>query len=189
MRSTIRLGKIAGIDIGIHYSWFFILALVTWSLASGFFPSLNPQWSVSLRWGLALISAILLFASVLVHELAHSLIAKSRGFVVEGITLFFLGGVSSLKAEARHAKDEFVISAVGPVTSLVLGIIFWILLQVIGGSTLSPTPMVRGGEPVTPLQAIFGYLTFINILLAIFNTLPAFPLDGGRVLRSIIWGR
>ncbi len=70
-----------------------------------------------------------------------------------------------------------------------LGIIFWILLQVIGGSTLSPTPMVRGGEPVTPLQAIFGYLAFINILLAIFNTLPAFPLDGGRVLRSIIWGR
>ena len=105
MGSTIRLGKIAGIDIGIHYSWFFILALVTWTLASTLFPSLNPQWGGALRWGLALISAILLFVSVLIHELAHSLVAKSRGFPVEGITLFILGGVSSLRAEARQAKD------------------------------------------------------------------------------------
>ncbi len=188
MRSTIRLGKIAGIDIGIHYSWFFILALVTWSLASAFFPSLNPQWSGALRWGLAVISAILLFVSVLIHELAHSLVAKSRGFPVEGITLFILGGVSSLRAEARQAKDEFIISAVGPATSFVLFGIFLLLLIAVGGEILAPTPMARVAESVSPLEAVLGYLWFINLLLAFFNMLPAFPLDGGRVLRSIIWG-
>ena len=188
MGSTIRLGKILGIDIGIHYSWFVILALVTWSLASSFFPSLNPQWSGALRWGLALISAILLFVSVLIHELAHSLVAKSRGFPVEGITLFILGGVSSLRAEARQAKDEFIISAVGPATSFVLFGIFLLLLIAVGGEILAPTPMARVTEPLSPLEAILGYLWFINLLLAIFNLLPAFPLDGGRVLRSIIWG-
>ncbi len=188
MGSTIRLGKIAGIDIGIHYSWFFILALVTWSLASAFFPSLNPQWSGVLRWGLALNSAILLFVSVLIHELAHSLVAKSRGFPVEGITLFILGGVSSLRAEARQARDEFIISAVGPATSFVLFGIFLLLLIAVGGEILAPTPMARVAESVSPLEAVLGYLWFINLLLAFFNMLPAFPLDGGRVLRSIIWG-
>ena len=121
MKSTFRLGKIAGIDIGIHYSWFFILAVVTWSLASASFPSANPGWSQTFLWVLALISALLLFTSVLVHELAHSIVAKSMGFPVEGITLFLLGGVSNLMAEARHAKEEFLISIVGPATSY-----FWL---------------------------------------------------------------
>ena len=188
MRSTFRLGKIAGIDIGIHYTWFFILALVTWSLASASFPSANPNWGTGLIWGLALISALLLFASVLIHELAHSIVAKSMGFPVEGITLFLLGGVSNLMAEARHAKEEFLISIVGPATSLVLALIFVALLVLLGGDILESTPVVGGAKSLTPLQAVLGYLWLINLLLAIFNMLPAFPLDGGRVFRSIIWG-
>lgn len=188
MKSTIRLGRVAGIEIGIHFSWFFILILITWSLARGFFPTLNPAWGQALLWALALISALLLFVSVLVHELAHSIVAKSRGFPVEGITLFILGGVSNLKAEARHARDEFIISAVGPATSLILAVIFAIALIAIGGDLLAATPVGQTIGPVTPVQAILSYLWFINLLLAIFNMLPAFPLDGGRVVRSIIWG-
>ena len=174
MKSTIRLGKIAGIEIGIHYSWFAVLALVTWSLADQFFPSIY-HWSDITYWSTAFISALMLFVSVLIHELAHSLVAKARGFEVEGITLFLLGGVSNLGAEASEPKDEFVISAVGPATSLALSGIFWLALQAFQGR-------------VTPIPAIFAYLAVINLLLAIFNLLPAFPLDGGRVLRSVVWG-
>ncbi|MDA0771043.1 MAG: hypothetical protein BZY79_00190 [SAR202 cluster bacterium Casp-Chloro-G4] len=187
MKSTFRLVKIAGIEIGIHFSWFFILALITWSLARSFFPVANPAWSEATRWGLGLISALLLFLSVLIHELAHSIVAKSKGYPVEGITLFLLGGVSNLQAEARRAKDEFVISAVGPATSLVLAVLFLLILGAIGGDALDSTPLVLEVRELSPLQAILGYLWVINLLLAFFNMVPAFPLDGGRVLRSVIW--
>ena len=187
MKSTFRLGRIAGIEIGIHFSWFFILALVTYSLANNFFPTANPSWSPTTRWMLGLIAALLLFVSVLIHELAHSIVAKSKGFPVEGITLFLLGGVSNLAAEARHARDEFVISAVGPATSLALGILFLLTLKLFGGDALLSTPLVSGFRALTPIQAILGYLWFINVLLALFNMVPAFPLDGGRVMRSVIW--
>lgn len=187
MKSTFRLGKIAGIEIGIHYSWFFILALITFSLSSTYLETANPGWSPAMRWVLGLTSALLLFGSVLVHELAHSIVAKSKGYPVEGITLFLLGGVSNLQAEARRARDEFVISAVGPLTSLVLAILFFVILTVVSGDALRTTPLIAAGEVLTPFQAIFGYLWFINLLLAIFNMLPAFPLDGGRVMRSVIW--
>lgn len=187
MKSTFSLGKIAGIEIGIHYSWFFILALITFSLANSFFPTANPAWSAATRWSLGLTSALLLFVSVLIHELAHSVVAKSKGFPVEGITLFLLGGVSNLQAEARRAKDEFVISAVGPATSLALGVLFLLVLVLIGGDPLASTPLQSGVRALSPLHAILGYLWFINLLLAFFNMMPAFPLDGGRVLRSIIW--
>ncbi|MCH7745008.1 MAG: site-2 protease family protein [Chloroflexi bacterium] len=174
LKPTIRLGRIAGIEIGIHYSWFAVLALVTWSLADQFFPSIY-HWSDITYWSAAFISALLLFVSVLIHELAHSLVAKARGFEVEGITLFLLGGVSKLEADAGGPKDEFVISAVGPAASLALSAIFWLTLQAFQDRT-------------TPFSAIFAYLWLINLLLAIFNLLPAFPLDGGRILRSVLWG-
>ncbi len=175
MKASIRLGKIAGIEIGIHYSWFVVLALFTWSLAAGFFPDRYEGWSQVTYWGTAIVAALLLFASVLVHELAHSLVARGRGFPVEGITLFILGGVSNLRAEARGPKDEFVISAAGPLTSVVLAVIFRLAL-------------VPLGDRDTPVAAVLTYLALVNVLLALFNLLPAFPLDGGRVLRSIIWG-
>jgi len=175
LSSSIRLGKIAGIDVSVHYSWFVVLALVTWSLARGFLPNFNPIWSDATNWGLGLFAALLLFASVLIHELAHSVVAKARGFEVEGITLFILGGVSNIKVESGNARDEFIIAVVGPISSLFLAGIFWALLWVIPDGASRQT-------------AVIFYLALINTLLAVFNLLPAFPLDGGRVFRSILWG-
>ena len=160
--------------MGIHYSWFAVLALVTVSLARGFLPSRYLGWTASAYWVTAVAAALLLFSSVLIHELAHSLVARARGFHVEGITLFLLGGVSSLKAEARGARDELVISLVGPLASVALAGLFWLSLY--GFQDRS-----------TPVPAVLWYLWFINLLLAGFNLLPAFPLDGGRVLRALVW--
>jgi Zn-dependent protease/CBS domain-containing protein len=175
MKASFRLFRIAGIDIGIHYSWIFIFILIAWSLAQGFFPQKYPGWSVSMYWIIAIASALLLFISVLVHELAHSLVARSRGLPVNSITLFIFGGVSNLQEEPSEASVEFSMAIVGPLTSLILAGIFWGLLFLLPSRT-------------TPLGAMFYYLALINALLAAFNILPGFPLDGGRVLRSIIWG-
>lgn len=192
LKPTIRLGKIAGIDVGVHYSWFPVLALVTWSLASGFLPDQFRGWGEPAYWATGLLAALALFASVLVHELAHSIVAKSRGFPVEGITLFLLGGVSSLKAESRRARDELIISSVGPLTSLALSGVFGVALLAFrrsgGGDAAEVWYLGTLSISNTPVAAVLSYLALINLLLAAFNTLPAFPLDGGRVLRSVIWG-
>ena len=185
MKSPVPLGRIAGIEIGIHFSWFAILGLITWTLANGLLPSLNPSWGVITLWALGLFLAISLFASVIVHELAHSIVARARGFEVKGITLFLLGGVSSLQSDARRARDEFIISAVGPAASLLLAGLFWLLVMVLGRDVIIIGQHLDG--PADFVDATLNYLWFLNLLLAIFNLLPAFPLDGGRVLRSIIW--
>ena len=191
-KASIPLGKIAGIEIGIHYSWFAVLALVSWSLAEGYLPSHFPGWSARTYWATGLVAGLLLFASVLVHELAHSVVAKARGFPVEGITLFLLGGVSRLRAESRRARDEFVISVVGPITSIVLSAVFGIAMLAFQEGNIPAQVSVWYLTLIhlknTPVAAVVWYLAFINLLLAIFNLLPAFPLDGGRVLRSVIWG-
>ena len=192
MRPNFRLAKIAGVDVGIHYSFFVILALVSWSLASGFLPDRFYGWGSATYWATGVAGAVLLFVSVLVHELAHSLVAKSRGFPVEGITLFLLGGVSNLKAESRDARDEFIIAAVGPLTSIALSSIFVLVLLafredfVSGGVSVWYLTTFRISS--TPVAAVVWYIALLNLLLAGFNLLPAFPLDGGRVLRSVIWG-
>ncbi len=188
MRSSIRLFRIAGIDIGIHYTWIFIFALITWTLAAGIFPSQYPGQSASLYWGMGIITALLLFASVLLHELAHSLVAKARGMSVSSITLFILGGVSNLEEEPEKPGIEFAMAIVGPATSLVIGVICWAIAVALTGTLLSPLQLISGGTFETPVGAIIGYLAWINVLLAVFNLVPGFPLDGGRVLRSIIWG-
>ncbi len=175
MRSSIRLVRIAGIDIGIHYSWIFIFILVAWSLAEGYFPEVFPDWSRGTYWITGIVAAIMLFVSVLLHELAHSIVARARGMPVHSITLFLFGGVSNLEKEPEQAGAEFAMAIVGPGASLVLAGIFWGVWYALPGED-------------TPLVAIFAYLAWINALLAGFNLLPAFPLDGGRVLRSIIWG-
>ena len=174
MRPSIRLGKIGGVDIGLHYSWFATVALLSWSLADGIFPEQYPGWSAATYWIIGVVAVLMLFASVLVHELAHSLVAKARGFRVDGITLFLLGGVSNLQSDARHPRDEFLIAAVGPLSSFLLGGVFWIAL-------------LGFDDRSTPLPALVWYLAFINVLLGAFNLLPAFPMDGGRVLRSTVW--
>jgi len=175
MRSSIRLFRIAGIDIGIHYTWIFIFVLVAWSLAQGFFPQAYPGWSTTTYWVTGFVASLLLFVSVLLHELAHSLVARARGLPVRSITLFIFGGVSNLEEEPQQPRVEFVMAIVGPLTSLVLAGICWGLFQLMAGES-------------TPVVAALFYLALINALLAGFNLLPAFPLDGGRVLRSILWG-
>jgi Zn-dependent protease len=174
-RNSIRVGRVAGIDIRVHSTWLIVFALVSWSLAQGYFPSAYPGWDTAAYWLAGVVSALALFASVLVHELAHSLVAQARGLRVRSITLFIFGGVSNLTAEATRPQDEFLISIVGPLSSFLLAAAFWAA----GASALAPAASTVG--------AVLGYLAFVNLLLGAFNLVPGFPLDGGRVLRSIIW--
>jgi Zn-dependent protease/CBS domain-containing protein len=174
MQNSFKLGHVGPIEVGIHYTWIFAFALVVWSLAGGFFPANYPGWGQATYWVVGIIAALALFACVLIHELSHSFVALARGQGVHSITLFIFGGVSNLKAEAERPKDEFLISIVGPLSSFGLAAIFWLLLQALDPGS-------------SPLGALLAYLAFVNVLLGGFNLLPGFPLDGGRVLRSIVW--
>jgi Zn-dependent protease/CBS domain-containing protein len=174
MSGTFQLARLFGIDIRFHFSWIFIFLLVAWSLAGAYLPQNYPGWSTNAYWAVGIIGSVLLFASVLVHELSHSLVAMSRGYKVSGITLFFLGGVSEIAEEATKASEEFWIAVVGPLSSVVLAVIFWFLLQAVSGSN-------------SQVEALFQYLAFINLALAVFNLIPAFPMDGGRVLKAAVW--
>jgi len=175
MKGSLRIARIAGIDVAVHYTWLFIFFLITWSLAAAYFPVEYPGWSTAVYWITSVVAALLLFVSVLLHELAHSLVAKSRGLPVKSITLFLLGGISNLESEPQEPGLEFIIAIAGPLSSLALAAIFW-------GADMA------GLTAISPVKATVDYLITINVLLAAFNILPGFPLDGGRVLRSIIWG-
>jgi Zn-dependent protease/CBS domain-containing protein len=174
MPGSFRIGKIAGIDIDINVSWIIILVLLTVSLATGWFPQLYPGWSSGTYWVVGLISALLLFVSVLLHELAHSFVARRRGLPVKNITLFIFGGVSNIEREPTSPGVEFQMAVVGPLTSLLIGIVCFLLQLPLRGSN-------------SPLEGILFYLAVTNVLLGVFNLIPGFPLDGGRVLHSIIW--
>ncbi|MGE3911355.1 MAG: M50 family metallopeptidase [Chloroflexota bacterium] len=174
MSGALVLGRIHGIAIRIHYTWLIAFALITWSLAQGFFPSSYPGWATTTYWIMGAVAAIGLFGSVLIHELSHSFMALARGKKVEGITLFIFGGVSSISDEADRPKDELLISIVGPLTSFAIAAAAWLLVVALAPGN-------------TPLGAILGYLALVNLLVGIFNLLPGFPLDGGRVLRSAVW--
>jgi Zn-dependent protease/predicted transcriptional regulator len=174
LKNSIRIARIGGISINIHVSWILIFVLVTWTLAVSYFPQNYPNWSPPLSWGIGVITSILFFVSVLLHELAHSFVARSRGLPVHDITLFIFGGVSQLEEEPQTAATEFIMALVGPLTSIVLGVFF-------GAMWLT----TRGVNE--PLAALGMYLGGINVWLGIFNLIPGFPLDGGRVLRSILW--
>jgi len=174
MQGSFKVGTVAGIDIRVHYTWLFAFLLIAWSLALGYFPSSNRSLGAGTDWLLGIIAALLLFASVLVHELGHSLVAGARGLRVENITLFIFGGVSSIAKEASTARDEFLIAVVGPLISLLLAGVFWVFGQLM--------------PPASAVSALANYLALANLLLGLFNIVPGFPLDGGRVLRSIVWG-
>jgi Zn-dependent protease len=178
MRAQIKLGRIRGIEIGLHYSWLIIALLITLSLA-GHFRVHNPSWGEGVMLGTAIITAALFFTSIVVHELSHAAVAKSRGLPVRSITLFALGGVAEIEKEAADAKTEFFMGIVGPITSLLIG---GVCLGVVLALGWTPPEF-----PQTPLAAMLMWLGYINIMLALFNMVPGFPLDGGRVLRAIIW--
>lgn len=178
MRSQIKLGRIGGIEIGLHYSWLLIALLIAFSLSSHF-HSVRPDWNTSMIWAVAIVTSVLFFATLLLHELAHSLVAKSYGLRVRAITLFALGGVSQIESEASDAKSEFWIAIVGPLTSLAIGAICIGLVRLTGWDSAT--------EASSPATAVLLWLGYINFGLAAFNMIPGYPLDGGRVLRSVLW--
>ena len=178
MQAQIKLARISGISVGLHYSWFIIAALITLSL-SGHFHSVAPGWSDAVVWSAAIITGLLFFAALLAHEMAHSLVAKAYGLKVRSITLFALGGVSQIESEAPDAKSEFWIAIVGPLSSLVIGFALLLVVRLSG--------WLPGTDPATPVMAVLLWLGYINIMLAAFNMIPGYPLDGGRVLRALIW--
>ena len=185
--SGFRLGKFFGIDVHIDWSWLLIFALISWSLSS-MFHELHPEWSTFTQWGLALVGALLFFISVMAHELAHSIVAKARNIPVKNITLFLFGGVSNIQKEPTSPMGELLIAIVGPLTSFLLGGIFLALgIGSIALSAISLTDSTGLLSRLGPLNTMFMWLGSVNILLGIFNLIPGFPLDGGRILRSILW--
>jgi Zn-dependent protease/CBS domain-containing protein len=178
MNSNVKLGRISGIEIGLHYSWFIIAALIVFSLGEHF-RQVNPNWGAGEIWIAALFTAVLFFVTLLLHELAHSLVAQSRGLKVRAITLFALGGVSHIQDDATDAKTEFWVAIAGPIASLIIGFSCLGIALGLGWQ--------RSTEPHTAAIGVLVWLGYINIALAFFNMIPGFPLDGGRVLRSLVW--
>jgi Zn-dependent protease/predicted transcriptional regulator len=170
----ISIGKAFGIPLRLHYSWFIIFVLITWSLAASYFPAAYPHWNLTTSIVAGVVASLLLFGSVLAHELMHSVVAQAAGIPIRSITLFIFGGVSQMTEEPKQPQVEFRMALAGPVASLVLGGIFLAI-----GHWL-------GGIPEF-IKAICLWLGWINIVLAGFNLIPGFPLDGGRVLRSLLW--
>jgi Zn-dependent protease/CBS domain-containing protein len=187
MKNGFRAGKILGIDIHIDWSWLLIFALISWSLASSF-RQVHPEWTGPMQWGLAISAALLFFASVLAHELAHALVARTMGVPVRNITLFLFGGVADIQREPKSPFAELAITIVGPLTSFILGGIF--LAIGIGSFAFNNIPLVTPAAFLSqagPIGTIFIWLGSINILVALFNLIPGFPLDGGRIVRSALW--
>lgn len=173
----VRLFTLFGFTVRVDASWIVIAVLVAWSLAVGLFPQRAPGLDATTYWVMGVIGALGLFLSVVIHEFAHSLVARARGMQMRGITLFIFGGVAEMEDEPPNARTEFEMAVVGPITSFVLAGIFWALFAA-----------ARAGGAGMPVQAILAYLSIINGLLAVFNLIPAFPLDGGRVFRAALWG-
>ena len=179
-----RVGRLFGIDVFINVSWLFVFALVAWSLASDVGPLRAVDIPPLPRACLGVVTALLFFMSVLIHELAHSLLARSRGVKIRGITLFIFGGVSMLESEAETAPAEAWISLIGPLASFALFIIFTALTGLL--AVAQPQPL-QSHDWRTAMAVASSYLACANLLLATFNLLPAYPLDGGRILHALIW--
>lgn len=175
-KNAIQLFEVFGFKLRVDPSWFLIAALIVWSLSSSYFPDVLPGLSKGAYVVLGTVSMLALFASLVLHELSHSLVARSFGLKVGGITLFVFGGVAELEQEPHDPRSEFLIAVAGPVMSFFLAGLFFVAGQV-----------TATGETASVISAVFGYLALINFILALFNLVPAFPLDGGRMLRASIW--
>jgi Zn-dependent protease len=187
MRSGFRVARLFGVNIRVDWSWLFIFFLVTWNLAS-VFGEYHGDWGAGLRWGLAVLAAVLFFISVTAHELAHTLVAKAQGVPVRSITLFLFGGVSNIQREPTSPGREFLMAILGPVTSAVIGGLLLLgtgaAVELPEAGVTDPAALIGG---LGPIPTILFWLGSINLVLAVFNMIPAYPLDGGRVLRSIFW--
>jgi Zn-dependent protease len=172
MGQSIRIGRIFGIQIGLHPSWFVIFLIVTYTMAAGQLPHVYPTWAPALYWVIGGAISLLFFGSVLAHELSHALVARRFGFKVRDITLFIFGGAATLEGDPKRPRDEALFAAAGPLMSLLLGAVLVAIDFVIG-------------QP--QLDALVGWLGFINITLGLFNLIPGFPMDGGRILHAILW--
>ncbi len=181
MQASIKLIRVFGIQLGLHYSWLIIALLVTLSLAAHF-SSVSADWGAGVIWTTAIITGLLFFAAIILHEMAHAFVARLRGLPVRSITLFALGGVALIEKESGDAATEFWMGIAGPIMSVVIGIFCLFAAVALGWS-----PETAMLAPQTPVLAALVWLGYINIALAVFNMLPGFPLDGGRVLRAIIW--
>ena len=168
-----KVATIIGIPIRIHFSWLIVFGLITWSLSTFYFPQVSPDLPMTSYWMKGVLAALLLFASVAFHELSHSVVARRYKVSIESITLFVFGGVAQMKGEPPHPRAEFLIAIAGPVSSICLSGLFFGVSQVTPG----------GGK------ALFSYLAHINLLVSLFNLIPGFPMDGGRLLRSAIWAK
>lgn len=169
-----RLGRVFGIPIYVHFSWFIVFALIAWTLATGYFPQREPDLPLQSYWARGLVASLLFFASILLHELGHSLVARRSGVAIQSITLFIFGGVARMTTDPPHGRVELKIAAAGPAVSVALAALFYSAsrLEELGVAT----------------QAVTRYLGMINLGVAVFNLVPAFPLDGGRLLRGLLWG-
>lgn len=176
MLGTFKIGRIFGIEISLHWSWAFIFLLITWTFASSLLNDLYPGWTAGQRWIVGAFISSIFFASILLHELSHSVVARRYGIPVSSITLFVFGGVSNLQKEPESAKQEFWIAIVGPLTSLLMAVVFGIGYLVLHN--------IESGA-----AEVSARLALINAAIGVFNLVPGFPLDGGRVLRSIFWAR
>ena len=176
LKGSVPIGRLFGVPLKLHFSWFFIFALITWALAVSYFPVVYPHWSLAASVTTGIITSLLFFGSVLLHELMHSVVARASGIPVESVTLFIFGGIAQITEEPREPKIELRIALAGPLTSILLGGIFWAIWLTLPSS-------------FEYIVAVAFWLGWINLLLGAFNLLPGFPLDGGRVLRSILWWR
>jgi Zn-dependent protease len=178
MTATVRLGTIAGIRVGVHWSVLLIFGLLLVGLSTGSFPLLYPGYSPAVYVAAGGIAAVVFFGSLLAHELAHAIVARREGVGVQGITLWLLGGVATLEGDARTPAADLRIAAAGPLVSIALGLLFGALAGI-----------VATGAGNGLVQGVLGWLALINLLLAGFNLIPAAPLDGGRILRAVLWRR
>ena len=176
--NSVKIFSFAGFDVKLDPSWLLIAALITWSLAQQYFPSTMPGLGSQTYLVMAVFAMLCFFASLLLHEMSHSVVARYYGIEIKGITLFLFGGVAELEAEPKSADVELRVAIAGPLMSMLLSFVFWILA---GIATLA--------AGTSPLSEVLSYLSMINLVLALFNLVPAFPLDGGRVLRAWLWHR
>ena len=173
MGASLRLGRVFGIPIEVNISWILVFLLLTYLLA-GQFEDVRPRWSAAQTWSVAVVAVVLFFLSVLAHELSHSVMALSKGIPVRGITLFIFGGVSRLEREPQRPMVEFAVAVVGPLTSILLAGIFGGLWYLVGHGRSSA-------------EVVLLLVAWTNLTLGLFNLLPGYPLDGGRILRAAIW--